>query len=256
MIAPRTDFSEVRGQDAAVDATARAVAAGSRILYMGPPGIGRTMMARRIPSLLTLTDLQRTWIRAEFDGVGMFGPGDQVTAPPFRAPHHTVSAAAMGGSGVRRHLVTCPLLGLRPRTCTCDQPRTFRPGEVQLARFGVLYLDDLAEFSLLSIRHTMHALRDMAAGVPVVVASAQPCPCGWHGVAQVGDPKLWRACGCTPEMVARYRARIDAHADALRLDARIDLGPVSLETLRAGTPGPSSAALRDQIAALRAGGAS
>lgn len=220
---PYPDFRDVRGHLATVEAVAAAVARGDRgLLLVGPPGIGRTMVARRIPGLLgPLSDHEQRWLTATYEGARVLpSPADVVSVRPFRAPHHTVSAPALAGDRVRR--------GGALR----------HSSERELARFGVLMLDELPEFSAVAIDRLAHGLRHMT-GAPFVVGTALPCPCGYHGSDQ-------RTCVCSTAAIARFASRTQRMLATLGLDPYepLNMGNVTLDQLRASKPGPSTAELR------------
>ena len=219
-VAPRAtpDFADVLGQSEAVETVALAVQKRQGLLLTGSPGTGRTMIARRIPSLLpALRRDEQIAVTRIYSAVGI--SDGLVTERPFRAPHHTISAAALVGGGVA----------------------TPRPGEVHLAAHGVLLLDEIAEFAAGTIDALAQALNEMpAASRPLVVAAANPCPCGWRG----SDV---RACGCTDATVAQYAARVARAVKKLGLTITAHTQPVVLGPLR-GTPGESSASIADRLA--------
>lgn len=200
------------------------------MLLVGSPGMGATVIAQRIPTLFPLlSEHARRWILAEYDGINhvdwMRVPN--VVKPPFRAPHHTVSAQALVGQPDGTESI-CDRIG-RP-----TGERRFRPGragEIHLARFGVLFLDEVIEFSKLAIEALGAALKRMPIeSRPLVVASAHPCPCGWFDSREIAA----KECVCTPAMIERYIARVAwavAHLGMAR-GAGIDLNPITIATYR------------------------
>lgn len=186
---------------------------GKPTCFIAPPGVGSTMVARRVAGHLPApSDLERTWIAAEFEAVGFRQGG--ATQRPFRAPHHTVSTAGLIGATRRLHAVTCDGAARYADRCPCERESVFRPGEAQLARFGVLLLDELPEFSRGAIEALKGALRTMGATRPLVLATALPCPCGRHGTER--RP----ACACSEAAVERYAARVRDFAAVLGLSIK------------------------------------
>jgi len=245
----------------AARALVRAVLANQPALLVGPSGVGKTMLARRMARVLTLDDHARRWVSAEHEGLFRERPRDRDLAPPFRAPHHTVSAAAMTGTSWGwRHHTTCSTLtypgcacGLRARPSSLPIPAYVktdpgsrggvwdpgRAGEVELARFGVLFLDELPEFTRQTIEATAARRRQMTAGRPRVIAAASPCACGWAG-------STVRACTCSPTSLARWAARVDEFCAMLKIAVRITIPTVSVASAR----GPRCAPLAEILAEI------
>lgn len=230
----RMDLRDVVGQDSAKRALEIAAAGGHALLLVGPPGGGKTMLARRLPGILPpLSDEEALEVMAVQSVAGVLTSlGPLAGERPFRAPHHTLSVAALIGGG------SLP-----------------RPGEVSLAHHGVLFLDELQEIP----RSVLDALRQPMEDGRVLISRAQqslafpakfalvgamnPCPCGQAG--QSG-----RTCICTPGDVARHRAKVSGPL-ADRLDMTIHVPAVSIATLGNGGEGEPSAAVRARVVAAR-----
>jgi len=229
------DLADVRGQLLARRAIEIAAAGGHNLLLVGPPGGGKTMMARRLAGVLPPLSFEEALeVTAVHSVAGLLPPGaGLLTARPFRAPHHTISNAALVGGG--------------------SQPR---PGEVSLAHHGVLFLDEMLEFS----RYVLEVLRQPLEEGRVAVARAartavfparfmlvgamNPCPCGY-----AADPT--RECRCTPLLLARYRDRLSGPLRD-RLDLTVDVPALPIDALGGTVSGERSAAVRARVVAARA----
>lgn len=248
-----TDISQIF--EPIVRELAPAVARGEAVALVGPPGVGKTMLARRMVGAVTLDDHAARWIAAEYEGV--FGERPRDAAVPFRAPHHTISEAAMRGPlngwGWKHHVACMSLT--HPR-CACgleerDAPRyrhpagypipsyvktdpgsrggvwtPARPGEAELARFGILFLDEIGEFPRRVVEATAERLRRMTAGRPRLIVAANPCPCGWAGATA-------RQCVCLPESRKRWDERLASYFTTLGVTTRIEVPSIGVRDLQA-----------------------
>jgi magnesium chelatase family protein len=229
------DFADVRGQEFAKRAMVVAAAGAHNVLMIGSPGSGKTMLSRRLPTILPpLTPSESLETTRIYSAMGRLPPGEALMATrPFRSPHHTISDAGMVGGGT-----------------------TPAPGEISMAHHGVLFLDELPEFHRRSLEVLRQPVEEGRVTISraltsttfpasfVLVAALNPCPCGF-----LGDLK--RVCKCSPLQIERYMSRISGPL-LDRIDLHIEVPAVPYQELAAKQDGTSSAIMREQVLRARA----
>lgn len=235
------DFSDVRGQFKVRRAVEIAAAGGHNMIMVGPPGAGKSMIAKRIPSILPPLTLEEALETTKIHSIAGLtnkrkGAGSAlIVERPFRSPHHTITDVALVGGGSNPH-----------------------PGEISLAHNGVLFLDELPEYKRSALEVMRQPLEDRHITVArtketvdypasfMLVAAMNPCPCGHYGENNPAHP-----CTCTPAQVHRYMSKISGPLMD-RIDIQCEIENVPYEQLRDTQPGESSAVMRERVLKARA----
>lgn len=228
------DFADVRGQDNVKRALEVAAAGGHNLIMVGPPGSGKSMMAKRLPSILPPLSLSESLETTQIHSIaGKMGKNmSLISQRPFRAPHHTISQVALVGGGT-----------------------TPQPGEISLAHNGVLFADELPEFNKATLEVLRQPLEDRKITISrakytldypcsfMFVASMNPCPCGYYGDST-------HHCVCRPGQIAKYMSKISGPL-LDRIDIQIEINPVPFKDISQVTEGEKSAFIRERVIKAR-----
>ena len=228
-----TDFREIKGQEHVKRALEVAAAGGHNVIMVGPPGAGKTLLARAMPGILPRMSVEEALdVTRIYSVADALPPEMMIRTRPFRAPHHTISHAGLVGGGNWPH-----------------------PGEISLAHRGVLFLDELPEFGTRVLEVMRRPIEDKVVTISraqgsltfpanfMLVAAMNPCPCGYYGDAV-------KACTCAPSTVTKYQKRISGPL-LDRIDIHVEVPRVDYQKLSSDRLGESSEAIRERVEAAR-----